>query len=101
MCVVYLLFMCRALFHVDPTTQERQLTEAEEPGVEFSQEQQQDPKQDLSEVADQEQEQDLTNSANPEGKHRFILTQSLISFKSLHIYLCIKLIGIDLIPSCM
>ena len=86
MCVAYLLFMCRALFHVDPTTQERQLTEAEEPGVEFSQEQQQDPEQDLSEEATQEPESDLTNSsANPEGKHRFILTQCHTSVKSLFI----------------
>ena len=64
-----------ALFHIDTPAQVRQLTEDPEPEVEYSQEQQQEPEQEPSEVADQEQEQDLTNSANPQGKHRFILTQ--------------------------
>ena len=50
--------------------------------MEYSQEQQQEPEQESSEVADQEQEQDLTNSANPQGKHRFILKQSRNSFES-------------------
>ena len=78
--------MCRALFHVDASTQDRQLTEAPEPGVEFSQEQQQEPEQEPSEEATQEQVSDLTNSsANPEGKHRFILTQCHTSVKSLFI----------------
>ncbi len=102
MCVVYLLFMCRALFHVDPTNQERQLTEAEEPEVEFSQEQQQDPEQDLSEEATQEQEPNLTNSsANPEGKHRFIPTSCYTSVQSIFYNLCITFIGTAWIPSCM
>ncbi len=83
------------MHHVDTSAQVRQLTEAPEPEVEYSQEQQQEPEQEPSEVADQEQEQDLTNSANPQGKHRFILAQYHTSVESLIIYfnLCIKFIG--------
>ena len=92
-----------ASFHVDMIAQERQLIEAEEPGPEDPQEPQySEPEQ--YEGADQGQAYDYydyTNSSDLQGKHRSILTQSLISVKSLLIYLCIKLIGIDLIPSCM
>ena len=56
MCVVLLLFMLCASYHVDMPTQERQLTEAEEPEVEYTQEQQQEPEQELFEVADQDAE---------------------------------------------
>ena len=103
MCAQYLYSFISAFVHIESTDKDHHLTGAKEPGVEFSQEQQQDPEQDLFEVADQEQEQDLTNSANPEGKHRFILAQYHPSVESLFIYynLCIKFIGVVLIPSCM
>ena len=42
------------MHHVDTPAQERPLTEAPEPEVEYSQEQQQEPEQEPSEVADQE-----------------------------------------------
>ena len=77
------------------------MLEVQEPGAEEHQEQQ-EPEQ--YEIADQDQAYDYydyTNSSNLQGKHRSILTQSLISVKSLLVYLCIKLIGIDLIPSYM
>ena len=80
-----LLIMHRASFHVDTPAQDRQLTEVEEPEAEYPQEQQQEPEQEPYEVADQDPEQDLTNSANPQGKHRFILTQCHTSVKSLFI----------------
>ena len=82
-----------ASFHVEPTVKEQLTLEAEEPEVEYQQE------PELYQTADQEY--DYTDFDNQQGKHRSILTQSLISVKSLLIYLCIKLIGIDLIPSCM
>ena len=69
------------MHHVDTPTQERHLTEAPELEVEYSQEQQ----QELYEIADQDPEQDLTNSANPQGKHWFILTQCHTSVKFLFI----------------
>ena len=64
------------MHHVDTSAQVRQLTEAEEPETEYPQKQQQEPEQEPYEVADQDPEQDLTNSANPQGKHRFILTHN-------------------------
>ena len=78
-----LLIMHHASFHVDTPAQVRQLTEAEEPEAEYPQEQQQEPEQEPYEVADQDPEQDLTNSANPQGKHRFILTQCQTSVNTL------------------
>ena len=97
--------MCRALLHVDPTTQERQPTGAAEHEVEYQQDQQhQGSELEPYEITDQDlayDYYDYTNSSSLQGKHRNILTQSLISVKSVLIYLCIKLIGIDLIPSCM
>ena len=78
-------------FHVDSPTQERHLTEAEESGVEFSQDQQPEPEQEPSEEATQDQEPDLTNSANPEGKHRFIPKPCHTSIQLLLYYLCITL----------
>ena len=89
MCVVLLLFMLCASYHVDTPTQERPLTEAPEPEVEYNQEQQQESEQEPSEVADQEQEQDLTNSANPQGKHRCIPTPCPTSVKFIFYNLCI------------
>ena len=78
------------MHHVDTFAQVRQLTEAPEPEVEYSQEQQQDPEQDLSEEATQEQEPNLTNSsANPEGKHRCIPTPCPTSVKFIFYNLCI------------
>ena len=102
MCAQYLYSFISAFVHIESTDKDHHLTEAKEPGAEFSQEQQHEPEQ--YEGADQGQAYDYydyTNSSNLPGKHRSILTQSLISVKSLLIYLCIKLIGIDLIPSCM
>ena len=89
-CVLCICYSCVVHFHVDASTQERHLTEAEEPGVEFSQEQQQEPEQEPSEEATQEQVSDLTNSsANPEGKHRCIPTPCSTSVKFIFYNLCI------------
>ena len=97
-----LLFMHICIIHVESTVKESLTLDAEEPGVEYQQEQHSEPEQ--YEIADQGQAYDYydyINSSDLQGKQRSILTQSLISVKSLLIYLCIKLIGIDLIPSCM
>ena len=97
MCVAYLLFMCRALFHVDPTTQERQPTGAAKHEVEYPQDQQhQELEPEQYEGADQGQAYDYydyTNSSDLQGKHRFILAQCHTSVESLIIYfnLCITL----------
>jgi len=52
--VVCVCWSARALFHIDTTAKVRQLTEAEEPKVEYQQEQQ--PESESCEFADQEPE---------------------------------------------
>ena len=64
------------MHHVDTPAQVRQLTEAEEPEVEYSQEQQQEQEPEQRENGDQVQEYDDTNIENPQGKHLFILTHN-------------------------
>ena len=87
MCVVLLLFMLCASYHVDTPAQVRQLTEDPEPEVEYSQEQQQEPEPEPEQYEGANQGQaydyyDYTNSSDLQGKHRFILNQSRTSFES-------------------
>ena len=83
MCAQYLYSFISAFVHIESTDKDRHLTEAKEPGVEFSQEQQHEPEQYVG--ADQGQAYDYydyTNSSDLQGKHRFILNQSRTSFES-------------------
>ena len=83
MCAQYLYSFISAFVHIESTDKDRHLTEAKEPGAEFSQEQQHEPEQYA--WADQGQAYDYydyTNSSNLQGKHRFILNQSHTSFES-------------------
>ena len=79
-----LIFLYCASFHVATIDKGRPPTlEVQELGAKEHQEQQ-EPEQ--YEIADQDQAYDYydyTNSSNLQGKHRSILTQSLISVKSL------------------
>ena len=52
------------MHHVDTSAQVRQLTEAPEPEVEYSQEQQQDPAPEQYEIADQDPAYDCYNYTN-------------------------------------
>src|SRR6266540_1938026 len=98
MCSVLIFLYC-ASFHVATIDKDLQPTlEVQEPGAEEHQEQQES---EPYVTADQDRAYDYvdySNFSDLQGKHRGILTQSLISIKSLLIYLCIKLLGIDLIP---
>ena len=100
-----LLFMHTCIIHVESTVKKSLTLDAEEPGAEYQQDQQeQHSEPEQYEGAEQDQAYDYvdySNFSDLQGKHQSILTQSLLSVKSLLIYLCIKLIGIDLIPSCM
>ena len=79
MCDLCLYSCIVASFHVEPIVKEQLTLEAEEPEAEYQQEQQ----QELYENSDQDQEYDYTDFDNQQGKHRSILTQCLISVKSL------------------
>ena len=83
--------------HVENAVKDFQTIEVEDAEPEFQEEQQPEYV-----VADQDLEQDYTNFETQQGKPRCILTRVLTSIESLMQYnLCIKFIGVDLIPSCM
>ena len=91
--------MHTCIIHVESTVKKSLTLDAEEPGAEYQQDQQeQHSEPEQYEGAEQDQAYDYvdyTNIENPQGKHRCILTQCHTSIESLIIYfnLCIKFIG--------
>ena len=82
-------------FHVENAVKDLQTIEVEEAEPEY-----QEPPEEEYEVIDQ----DFTNFESQPGKPRCMLTQCLHKFQFyaiLYLKLCIKFIGVVLIPSCM
>jgi len=86
-------------FHVEHVDKEYVAAEAKDPDVVY-QEEQQEFEVD-NQVAEPVPVSDFANPDSQQGKHRCILTQCRTSIKSFLYDMCIKSIGVVLIPSCM
>ena len=71
-----LLFMHICIIHVESTVKDSPTLDAEEPGAEYQQEQQEPEPYEGAEQDQVYDYVDYTNIENPQGKHRFILTHN-------------------------